>query len=384
MKRVRQLLAVLAAAVFVCGGFATGATADEPVPQAVFTVHMAPSGGGGSDANDGLTPETAVASLPRVHEVLRANDPTTDVEVRIEQGTYVAKSFSGWRFYIPGHTISFMPIDYVPGEGLPDGGLPVFQNAKCGDVYCDGFWLQPRLPTDPNDPMYGGGDSNLQFYYLRVEYFSAGGVSVYGDSERDVEDETYNPPLRVRGSEGLNNNKFFGMQFRRLGSKWSGGDWGYGGIVLTNSSNNLIENSHFVNIENANPYAGHIHGLYITHFSSNNKVVRNKFSYISGYVVKSRNQSNFNTIEYNNISRAGRASYYRGEFCDKQCAIDNDMARQCASVHDRFFYNEVHGGYNGGHISNWSLSPEGLRYAGVAPCSIPEGEQRVYTGGNTS
>jgi hypothetical protein len=75
--------------------------------------------------------------------------------------------------------------------------------------------------------------------------------------------------LRVRGtSQGLNTNRFFGMQFRNLGSRWNSTDWGYGGVVLTNSSNNQITNSHFVSIENTGSYAGHIHGVYITHFSS--------------------------------------------------------------------------------------------------------------------
>ncbi|MFI1488165.1 hypothetical protein [Streptomyces sp. NPDC020747] len=382
----RGILAGLGAAVLlVVGTVTTVKAAPAAAEAAAFTVYMAPAGAGGSDANDGLSSGKAVATLPRVQQVLQQQKPTTDVEVRIKQGTYIAPPFHEWRFYVPGHKVSFMPIDYVPGQGVPAGGLPVFKNATCGTAYCAGFWLQPRLPRDTGDPLYGGGDSNLDFRYLRVEYYSAGGVSVYGDSERDVTDENYNPPLQVRGSKGLNHNTFFGMQFRNLGSKWSGGStFGYGGIVLTNSSNNRVENSHFINIENAAPYQGNIHGLYITHFSSNNQVVRNKFSYVSGYVVKSRNMSNYNSIEYNDITRAGRASYYRGEFCDTQCAIDNKISRQCASYHDRFFNNTIHSGYSGGQISTWSLSPEGLTNAGGTPCAIPAGEQRVLTGGNSS
>lgn len=34
-------------------------------------------------------------------------------------------------------------------------------------------------------------------------------------------------------------------------------------------------------------------------------------------------------------------------------------------------------------ISNWSLDPAGLTYPGVAPCAIPDGKQRISTGGNT-
>lgn len=355
-----------------------------PAAQQVFTVYLAPTDKGGDDANDGLTPDSPINSIRRAQQVLREHDPATDVEIRIEQGTYVAPPFHEWRYYIPGHTIAFMPIDYVRGQGFPDGGLPVFRNDQCGSHYCDGFWLQPRLPRDPSDPLYDGGTSGLQFFYLQVERYSAGGISVYGDSERDVEDESYDPPMRVPGSAGLNGNTFFGMQFRKIGNKWSGGSYGYGAIVLTNSSDNRIENNHFVHIENASPYGGYIHGTYITHHSTSNTVTRNRFAYISGDPVKVRNQSHYTTVENNRFTRTGRLAYYKGEFCDRQCAIEHDIARQCASYHNRFFNNTVNSAYDGGWMSDWALSPEGLQYAGGEPCSIPEGEQRIRTGGNDS
>lgn len=378
---VRVTVALLGVVSLVPVGSASAST--EPA-QAVFTVYMAPTNGGGSDANDGLTPSTAVNTLVRVQAVLRQHRPTTDVQVRIKQGTYVAPPFHDWRFYVPGHSVAFLPIDYTPGQGTPAGGRPVFRNAKCGTIYCNGFWLQPRLPDETADPLYDGGVSGLRFYYLQVEYYSAGGISIYGNSERDVEDEQYDPPLHVRGSQGLNGNTIFGMNFTHLGNKWSLDRFGYGAVVLTNSSNNRIENNHFVNIENESSRASLIHGVYITHFSSSNSITRNRFAYISGDPIKSRNMSNYNNVENNRFTRTGRISYYRGEFCDRQCAIDNDLARQCASYGDRFFNNVVESAYNGGRISNWSLGPEGNFYAGGAPCSIPDGVARISTGGNTS
>ena len=353
--------------------------------QEPFTVYLAPSDQGGDDANGGLSTGDPINSISRAQEVLRENDPDTDVEIRIQQGTYVAEPFHEWRYYIPGHTISFMPIDYVPGEGMPPGGLPVFRNDQCGSHYCKGYWMMPSLPSDTNDPMYDGGTSGLEFYYLQLERYSAGGISIYGDSERDVEDESYDPPLRVAGSKGLNGNKFFGMKFRQLGNTHSGGgaeQFGYGGIVLTNSSDNEITNNHFVNIENDGSYAGAIHGVYVTHHSEHTRITENKFSWISGDPVKVRNRSNFTTVEQNTFTRTGRLAYYKGEFCDPACAEANDLAQQCASYHNRFFDNTVNSGYDGGRISDWALSPEGLTNAGGEPCSIPDGETRVRTGGN--
>ena len=373
-----SVVALLAACV---GGSAVIA---QPAHAAdVFTVYMAANG---SDANDGLSEATPVTTLVRVQQILVATKPAVDVEVRIKQGTYSAPPMEDWRFYIPGHTIAFMPIDYVAGGGASDiAGRPVFQNKRNADgSYPRGYWLQPRLPSDPADPLYDGGTSGLKFIYLQVEYYSAGGLSIYGDSERDVSDETYNPPLHVRGSAGLNGNTVFGVVFKHLGNKWTGGGaYGYGAIVLTNSSDNRIENNHFVNIENSATYAGYIHGLYVTHFSSSNQMNHNAFSYISSDPVKVRNMSNFNTVEYNTFSRTGRNSHYRGEFCNLACARENGIDRQCASYHNRFFYNTLGSNYaNTGTLPTWSLSPAGLTTAGEAPCSIPEGDQRLRTGGN--
>lgn len=386
-RRRRWLGATAAAAAMAVTALTVTTTvAEEPgdvaTTQGAFAVYMAPTNDGGSDANDGLTPDTPVNTLPRVHDILTAQRPDADVEVRVKQGVYTSKPFHEWRFYVPGHSVSFMPIDYEPGDDAGDiAGLPVFRNAECGGSYCGGFWLQPRLPLDTSDPLYNGGNSNLRFYYLQVERYSSGGLSIFGNSERDWDDETHDPPLHIKPTEGLNNNLVFGMQFRKLGNKWSGGRWGYGGIVLTNSSNNRIANSHFVNIENTD-HAGNIHGMYVTHHSSGNVIELNKFSYVSGYPVKFRNQSNDNKVEENRIHRAGLISYYRGEFCDTACARQNDISQQCASWGNRFFYNRLQGNYAGKQPSLWSLSPEGLDNPGGEPCSAPDGEQRVHTGGN--
>ncbi|MEV4316105.1 right-handed parallel beta-helix repeat-containing protein [Actinocrispum sp. NPDC049592] len=357
-----------------------------PVARAadVFTVYMSATG---SDAASGLSPSAPVRSLVRVQEVLRAAKPSTDVEIRIKQGTYEAPPMQDWRFYVPGHTVSFMPIDYTYGEGQGGiAGRPIFRNVPSEP---SGFWLQPRLPLDHADPLYEGGTTGLRFYYLQVEQYSAGGMSFFGDSERDVTDETYNPPMRQRGSKGMNGNTVFGMVFTHLGSKWApcgATCYGWGAIVLTNSSDNRIANNHFTNIENHGAYAGHIHGLYVTHFSSNNTMSGNDFTYINGDPVKIRDRSNLNTVEANTFVRTGRAGFYRDEFCDMTCVRANPgLERQCASYHNRFANNHLISDYDGDNSSEaWTLSPTGLTNAGGAPCTIPTGDQRLHTAGNTT
>jgi hypothetical protein len=375
---VRMLwLAALTVSLVASGSPAPVGAADTPV----FTVYMSASG---SDTSDGLSPQTGVYSLVRVQQVLRQQGPATDVEVRVAAGTYTAPAMSDWRFYIPGHTVSFLPAGWNVGDPAP-ASRPVFQNQKKADgTYPGGYWFQPRLPTDPADPMYGGGTSGLRFYYLQVQYYNAGGLSIFGDSERDTVDERYDPPMYQRGSAGLNGNTVYGMLFTHLGNKWGGGGYGWGAVVLTNSSDNVMDNNLFINVENSSPDGGYIHGAYITHFSADNKVTNSKFNHVSGDPVKVRDRSNFTTVEYNQFIDSGRNSYYRGEFCDRQCAIDNPGTdRQCASYHNRFFNNDLVSGYGGATIPTWSLRPTGLTNAGGTPCSIPASEQRLRTGYNT-
>lgn len=60
-------------------------------------------------------------------------------------------------------------------------------------------------------------------------------------------------------------------------------------------------------------------------------------------------------------------------------------SRQCASYHNRFAHNHLISDYDGDNSSvTWTLQPAGLTNAGGAPCTIPEGEQRLHTAGNTT
>src|SRR5262245_23491464 len=186
--------------------------------------------------------------------------------------------------------------------------------------------------------MRAGGTGGLRFYYLEAHHYN-GGISFWGDNGHDTQDETYNPPLRIQPTPGLNGNTVFGMVFQWIGTKHVGGTFGYGAILLTNSSDNRIANNHFTQVENAGSIAGLIHGIYVTHFSSRNSITGNDFTTISSDPVKLRNLSNNNNIEGNTFTRSGKNSFYREEFCNRQCAIDNDKARECASIHNRFAYN---------------------------------------------
>jgi hypothetical protein len=357
---------------------------DVPPPaSSTFTVYMSTTG---KDTNSGLTAALPVKSLARVQSILQAAKPTSNVEIRIKPGTYVAEPLT-WRFYIPGHSVTFLPEDYH--YNAYHEALPMFQDAMCGSTRCGGYWLHVALPTNHSDPLYNGGTTDVRFYLLQVEYYSSGGIAIDGDTGRTYKDNHYNPPVRIQGSKGLNGNTFYGMHFTHIGNHWSGGSYGWGGIVLTNSSNNNISHCSFTNIENnggADGYGGYIHGVYITHFSSSNYVGYNSFSDVSSDEVKLRDRSNNNNIEHNTSSHSGVNSHYREEYCDEECAVSvgHGQERQCASYQNRFADNKLDDGYySGGPIPTWSLNPSGQTNAGGAPCSIPHGDQRLATAGNS-
>lgn len=314
----------------------------------------------GSDTADGLT--DPVQTLDRVQEILQELTPEGDVEVRIHQGTYIAPQ-TNWHYRIPGHTITFMPVDYEYGEGYSGiAGRPVFRSAGGWD-----YWF--KVTAAPEDT---GGTFGLRFYYLQVERYAMGGMEFRG---RDDVVDGYRVPV----GDGVNGNYIFGMLFKQIGSKWNSAGVGYAGVVLSNSSDNVVTNNHFQYLENVAPYGNLIHGLYITHGGNRNEVYNNSFLYVTADPAHTRNKSQDNSFHNNTFTRtggAGATGYYGEWFCDGTCT----PPQECASHGNLFINNNLVTGYSGGTVPTFTLAPPGAAYAGPG-CSL-EGEPRVSTWGN--
>ena len=388
LSRIAIPAAVAAALAAGAAWAALPASATSPATTAAsaatptLTVYLAPTSKGGSDTHTGLTTASPVLTLARAQQVLQQKNPSEDVQVRIDQGTYTAGQ-TKWTFYIPGHTISFMPVNYVLGQGRPAGGDPVFIDTTSGSAHTAGWWLQAQEPSATSAPLHGGGTAGLRFYYLQVEDYT-NGISFDGQTGHTSHD-SQSPPMYIKPSAGVNGNMVSGMTFLNIGDKFAPGQTGYAAILFTDSSNNSITNNTFNGIENSASTSGLIHALYITHFSSSNTVTANLIESVSADAIKVRDRSNFNDVEHNRFNATGGSSAYRGEFCDLTCVQANPGTwRQCASYGNRFFYNTIGTVFGGtAKQATWSLNPAGLTYAGGAGCSIPSGQQRVTTGGNT-
>lgn len=331
--------------------------------ETVFRIYLSATG---SDAEDGLRPKEAVRTLARVQEVLRAHSPHTDVEIRIKRGVYVAPQTT-WDFYIPGRSISFLPADYQYGEAASGiVGRPIFR----GDG-SRGWWLRAQLPAG-----HRGGDTGLRFYYLQVERYSSGGLIIHGGIT------TNRLGLRVPATAGANRNTIYGMLFQQLGSKHADAGFGFGGVDLVNSSRNVIRNNHFRYHENIGADASLIHGVYLAHGSKRNRVTANRFDFISGSLVRTRNDSNGNHIYANTFEGAGPVSHYAEWFCDAPCVRSNPgHPRECASHNNHFHHNTILG-FRGVEVSLWTLQPPGPDYAGGRGCDN-EGEKRLRTYANS-
>jgi hypothetical protein len=380
-RRLPQILVPLAVAAIVAGASsAAWATSQRPAAAAAvkgITVYLAPASKGGSDKHSGLTRSSPVLTLARAQQVLQQQKPTGDVQIRIDQGTYVTGQ-TRWTFYVPGHSISFMPLNYVLGHGRPPGGDPVFADTGSGGAHTAGWWLQAQEPS--SGPLSDGGTTGLRFYYLQIEDYT-NGISLDGQAGHSSQSHG----MYIKPSEGVNGNSVSGMTFTHIGDLFAPGQTGFGAILLTDSSGNDITNNTFDHIENASSTSDKIHGIYVTHFSSANSITANLFTTVISFAVKVRDRSNFNDVEHNRFNATGGSSAYRDEFCDQACVNANPgTARQCASYGNRFFNNTIGTVFGGTAKQNaWSLSPPGLTYAGGSGCSIPKGQQRLHTGGNT-
>ena len=341
-------------------GELAGTLANDSAPD-VFRVYLDPAG---SDANDGRSPSSAVQSLAQIQRLVAAARPSSDVEVRIKQGTYVASPLE-WTTFVPGRSITFLPIDYEYGEGVTGfAGRPIFRGNGSA-----GFWFRATLPEGSR-----GGDTRLRFYYLQVERYSSGGIMFDGGTVEGA-------GLTRARTAGMNANTVYGMNFRLLGSRHVSSGVGFGAVDLVNARNNVIQLNQFTQIENrlSSGEAELVHGVYLAHHSSGNKIRDNRFRAISGDPIRTRNSSGDNQIFRNVFIRSGYKAFFSDWFIS---AAKSRQTRECESRGNRFYANRLISGYRK-RVEAWSASPHGGDHSSTAECGN-DTQERVLTWGNTT
>lgn len=272
---------------------------------APFKIYMRPGGATSGCVDDGWVGRSysrAVGTLACAQAILRdagfhdvdrwAAEQDRNVEVRISpvEGTYDGQSVV-WTTTNPDYAITFLPI-------LDDKNRPVFHGGGTHDT-----WFALGVAS--------GQDTNLHFRYLRVESYRTA-MDFRGNRNSEA------------GSNG--NNSLYGMYFKRIGSKWiAGAEASTGAVILRNSDDNRIENSHFIDIQNSSD-CGLLHALYLAHMSDDNYIRGNRIVRNCGDPIRLRDFSNRNVIRANEILDSGSAAY-TDWYCDWDAWANRDCPR---------------------------------------------------------
>ena len=314
----------------------------------------------GNDANDGLSANTAVATLSRVHLVvggmIKAH-ARTDIEVRIAAATYRAQSVR-WSAAntMPSRSITLRPMN----DSTP---MPIFDGCE-SPTSCD----RPRgflhLGLAAND---SGTRTNLHVERLDIRNYTSG-FSYEGSRD--------SPDRFIAG------NRVRDCTFSRIGNAWNLSLNGCcGAIDGVNTINNSWTRNTFRDIIGT---GAHMHVIYLASYSSNNLIAHNVIDGANGDPIRFRDASNGNRVHNNVLRRAGRDAAVQDWYCDHDQRSDCTKATaECASWGNVVSNNSVHCNYTGGRLAHvarvWPQAPD--KAAGCP--SPPAGTPRFVIEGNS-
>lgn len=304
----------------------------------------------GDDARDGTSVARAVRTLERVHAILAARRPEQDVEVLIAPGTYAAQRVR-WTYTHAERSIVFR-------TSAADRTRPVFDGCLPSGECPGGTWFTLVSST--------GRPTNLSFEYIRVTRYQTA-ISLNGS--------------RASRTTSNGSNRIFGMYFDRIGNGFAPSlAPSTAAVRLVNSDDNVIENSHFVDVINTTS-GSLIHAIYAAHGSERNTIARNRFLRSTGDPVRIRDFSNGNVITGNRFIRVGTNGGYTDWYCDHSARSDcTSPDPECPSWSNQFRDNVLDG--------TWTCAPlPTFRYFQddtTAGCSPPSATAvRLQTSGNT-
>jgi len=290
-----------------------------PEPVEPFRIYLAVDG---NDSHDGRSPLSPIHTLVRAHEILVADNPLGQVEIRIGPGTYYGQKIE-WTWTRPDTHINFLPL--ADGGERPQFDGCLEHNPSNLETGCPGgSWFRLRHSA--------GEETHLNFEYIGVRRYQTA-ISFDGN----------------RNDEAMSNgsNRIYGCYFRDIGNAFAPHLSPSTAVVrMVNSDDNVVANSHFVDVENETS-AGLIHALYIAHMSDRNRIERNRFKNNSGDAVRLRDFSNGNHIKENTYIKAGVSAGYTDWYCDHDERDDcTKPTAECPSWGNEFRDNELDGDYS--------------------------------------
>ncbi|MCB0383802.1 MAG: right-handed parallel beta-helix repeat-containing protein [Bdellovibrionales bacterium] len=311
------------------------------VPQILY---LSPSG---RDAYSGRTPERAVRTLEKIHQIVESQLLTGIVQVRVLPGVYRGQTIV-WRYQPEGLSVRFVNWG---------GSRPLFDGCTTSTTCPGGTWF--------SFPYGMGYASGFRFDGLRIQNYQTA-INLHGNRNNL---DRYNGENRIENCEFRNIGNVFNSRLEASTAA----------VRLVNSDNNLIRDNDFYNIINLGPKGGLLHAIYVAHNSSDNRIMRNRFWNISGDPIRIRDLSNHNDIRDNRFDRSGNYGFSEW-YCDSQTRNDCTKATpECPSYGNTFRTNGLNQKFSGGRLGTFNYYQD----ANSPHCpAIPANERRLRTSSN--
>ena len=305
MRRAIGLVLALVVATVLGQSLAVAAV----VPP-TLTYYVAPDG---SDANDGLSAETPLATIAAAHALLCARNGCDGihrpVDIVLLPGVHLVANVA-WRYFDDTYPTRFIAAEAL-GAPAPSVGAETLTDPVSGTVYA----LPAQLPLLQSTVLDGRGSATygIAVTIARPSATERTNLQFIGLYWRNYVREA----LLIKGnSAGEHGNLILGNTFQDIGNEeLPTNPPAWAAIFLNNSSGNRIIGNTFARVLNADGNGrGQEHGIYLIH-SSRNVVNANRFEYIGGDAVRFRHDSSNNELAGNVFFRAGNTAYVGDWFC---------------------------------------------------------------------
>ncbi|MFD8864652.1 right-handed parallel beta-helix repeat-containing protein [Streptomyces sp. NPDC059590] len=333
-------------ALLAGGGAMAAAPAGAAAPEEI-TVYVDPDvPAGEARARSGRTAGDAVASFEEAERILRSKG-AINARILTPGGTYYPEKEINWSYDPPGGDLTFAAV--------PGTGKVVFDGSR------------------------GNRAAAASGYYMTITSANSN-ITVSG---RTIQRYT-NGGIRIRGGSGdrVNNVTIKGNTFRYLGNKHSSGGIGYGGVHITSSSKVKITGNKFYYLENRSS-PGAIHGVYLANATNSSVISGNRFGYVSGDPIRTRNNSKNNTVSGNKFWRAGTYAIFSDwrfgrEACGRGNVFKNNVVGR-TSYYGKKFGSAKQGKVKPIKILMWGHdAPTNANLGGCTPAPVKSGGGNRY------
>jgi hypothetical protein len=261
----------------------------------------------GNDRNPGLSCEKPILTIARAQTIIQSEikEQHKDVQIIFGSGIYYSQSVR-WISIMPDHSITF--------ASACDKNPSVFD----GDGH--GAWFIFSGHSD-------GAKTNLIFNNIQIQNYS-NAIQFSGNI--------------YQTKSSSRKNIISGCRFLDIGED------GYAAVSLHNSSENIIENNHFISIKRTDS-CGLVHAIYASHGSSDNLITKNVFQECCGDPIRFRDGSNNNVVEGNRFIRTGINAAVSDWYCNHDKWRNNCTKKtaECPSWNNLVRDNQLETFFNG-------------------------------------